>query len=57
MPIDPILKIKQSRKIRDHWPLNMGLTGCPEILVTSYQLTPYNIPEDQRRWLHYGGSV
>ena len=38
------------------WPLNMGLTRCPQNIITNYQPTLHNIPEDQRPHLERGGA-
>jgi len=31
-----------------HKTMEMGRTGCPKILVTTYQHTPHDIPADRR---------
>jgi hypothetical protein len=32
----------------DCWTLENEIKSCPVTLVTNYQATPYNIPEEQR---------
>ena len=39
------------------WPLMLGLIGCPETSVGSYQPTPRNIPEERSPQLHPGWSL
>jgi len=42
-PIGPIFKLRHK--------------GCPETMVTNYQSTPRNIPEERISHLHRGGSL
>jgi hypothetical protein len=38
-------------------PLKMEAIGCPETLVTNYQSTPRNFPEERKSHLHGGVSL